>query len=301
LDLAAYLQEFVNYLTFERKLAQNTRVSYELDLTQFLNWLAEEKITTVVDRAILERYLAYLRHDLGVKDRSQARKVSALRQFFKYLERQEILVPSPMSLLDAPAQAKHLPKTLNEAQVNALLRAPDDATAFGLRDRAMLELLYATGLRVSELIGLQLQQFRMERRFLQVIGKGNKERLVPFGKDAETWLKRYIDQGRPALLKHRTNDLFLNRFGRAMTRQAFWQHIKRYGLEVGIPAKMISPHVLRHSFATHLLDHGADLRAIQMMLGHTDLSTTEIYTAVAKERLRQVHERFHPLEKLSHD
>lgn len=296
MQLETYLQDFLSYLTFERKLAQNTRVSYELDLNQFFEWLAGQP-QGVVDRALLERFLFFLRHDLGVKELSQARKISALRQFFKYLERQEILVPSPMSLLDAPTQVKRLPKTLNEALINALLQAPDVTTAFGLRDRAMLELLYATGLRVSELIGLQMQQFRMERRFLQVIGKGNKERLVPYGQAAQDWLRRYVEEARPVLLKHRTNDVFLNRFGRAMTRQAFWQHIKRYGLEVGIPAKMISPHVLRHSFATHLLNHGADLRAIQMMLGHTDLSTTEIYTAVARERLRQVHEQFHPLEQ----
>lgn len=296
MNLVAYFQDFLSYLTFERKLAKNTRVSYELDLEQFFEWLATQP-TTSMDRQVLERYLSFLRNELGVKDRSQARKISALRQFFKYLERQEVLVPSPMSLIDAPSQAKHLPKTLNEDQVNALLQAPDVTTAFGLRDRAMLELLYATGLRVSELVVLEVQQFRMDRRFLQVIGKGNKERLVPYGTEAQQHLRRYLDEGRPTLLKHRTNDVFLNRFGRSMTRQAFWQHIKRYGLEVGIPAKMISPHVLRHSFATHLLDHGADLRAIQMMLGHTDLSTTEIYTAVARERLRQVHEQYHPLEQ----
>jgi len=292
--LAEPLTAFADHLRFERKLSPHTVEAYTRDLTRFLGQLPVARVSEVTRAHVLD-YVDSLR-SAGLKERSQARKISAARQFFRYLIKTGVLEADPTALVDNPRRTHRLPKTINEATVTRLLTAPPADTPFGLRDRAMLEVLYATGLRVSELVNLRFDQVRLEPGLLIIMGKGRKERLVPLGSKALEQLTLYLDHGRPALTKGVTDAVFLNRFGRAMTRQAFWQHIKRYALEVGISPKQVSPHVIRHCFATHLLDHGADLRAIQMMLGHADLSTTQIYTEVARARLEAIHRRFHPLE-----
>ena len=296
-EASSVLDRFLNYLRFERKLSPQTLEAYGKDLFQFFIFSAPthpEQIT----REHIEAFLKQ-QSEAGISERSQARKVSALRQFFKHLLKLERITRNPIDLIASPSQYKKLPKTINEDLITQLIQAPSSDSAQGLRDRAMLEMLYATGLRVSELIKLSFSQVRMDPGFLIILGKGRKERLIPLGSQAKRHLQQYLDQGRAELQKVATDAVFLSRFGRAMTRQAFWQIVKKYALHIGISPKLVSPHVLRHSFATHLLNHGADLRAIQMMLGHSDLSTTQIYTEVARERLKRVHEQFHPLEGLA--
>lgn len=293
-EVAYTFENFLGFLSDERKLSPQTVTSYQLDLDQYLRFL-DGTPPEQADRKTISAFLALLAQH-NIKPRSQARKLSAIRGLYKFLLRMGRVETDPTELLNNPSQTKRLPKTINEKQVSRLLLSPPLDTGFGLRDRAMLEVLYATGLRVSELINLHMAQVRLDPGLLIVIGKGGKERLVPMGSKARESLTLYIQDGRPQLLKSPTHVIFLNRFGGAMTRQAFWQIIKKYALASGIDRRLVSPHVLRHSFATHLLNHGADLRAIQMMLGHTDLSTTQIYTEVAKERLKRVHQEFHPLE-----
>jgi integrase/recombinase XerD len=230
----------------------------------------------------------------GTKAASSARLLSSLKRFYRHAIRSGKLGADPTLTIDAPMLPRGLPKTLTEADVEALLGAPDDQTQLGLRDRAMLETLYATGLRVSELVGLSVAQVSRDAGIVRVMGKGAKERLVPLGEEALIWIGRYLDDGRAELLAGRTADaMFVTTRGGAMTRQAFWYLIKRYAYRAGI-VKGISPHVLRHAFATHLINHGADLRVVQMLLGHSDISTTQIYTHVARERLKQLHARHHP-------
>jgi integrase/recombinase XerD len=220
--------------------------------------------------------------------------LSSVRRFYRYLVREGIVTTDPSAEVDSPKLGRSLPKSLTEDQVVKLLQAPDTATALGLRDRAMLELLYATGLRVSELVSLGLSQLNLNAAVVRVVGKGNKERLVPFGEEAQTWLGKFLAQGRGALLgEHLSAALFPTVRGAPMTRQAFWYAIKRYARQAGLE-RAPSPHTLRHAFATHLLNHGADLRVVQMLLGHADLSTTQIYTQVARERLKSLHARHHP-------
>jgi len=238
-------------------------------------------------------YLAQ-RVNAGARSRTTARLLSSLRRFYQYLLREGLIQGDPSAQIDAPKLGRPLPKALTEADVESLLQAPDVSRLLGLRDRAMLELLYASGLRVSELVNLQVPQLNMRQGVLRVVGKGNKERLVPLVEEAAEWLQRYLEEGRPALLRGRPTDgLFVTQRGAAMTRQAFWYLIKRYARQAGIAAGL-SPHGLRHSFATHLLNHGADLRVLQMLLGHSNLSTTQIYTHVARERLKGVHAAHHP-------
>ncbi len=287
------LLEFENYLKYERKLSNHTAEAYLRDLAQFFRFSGKDPAET--DGGDLAGFLRFLT-ERGVKERSQARKVSALKQFFKRLVKLGALRESPLARIISPQQPKSLPKTLNEDQVTRLLLAPSADSPFGLRDRAMLETLYATGLRVSELVNLTFSQTRLDPGLLFVLGKGRKERIVPLSGEAKRHIERYLREGRPHLAKRPNDYLFLNRFGGPMTRQAFWQIVKKYALEIDVARAKISPHVVRHSFATHLLNHGADLRAIQLMLGHADLSTTQIYTEVAKERLKRVHQQFHPLE-----
>ena len=285
---------FSNYLRFERKLSDHTVVAYLNDLDQFIEGSGHRDLTRVDERD-LQRFLQ-TETERGIDIRSQARKLSSLRQFFRFLMKRDVISINPVDKIHSPHQVKRLPKTVNEKQITQLLAAPPSDTAAGLRDKAMLELLYATGLRVTELVTLNFNQVRMDPGILLVMGKGRKERLVPLGSRARQALDAYLKRGRPALAKLPNETLFLSRFGRGMSRQAFWQLVKKYALLAGLSPKQVSPHVLRHSFATHLLNHGADLRAIQMMLGHSDLSTTQIYTEVARERLKAVHARFHPLE-----
>ena len=228
------------------------------------------------------------------RPRSTARLLSSLRRFYQYLLREQLITDDPTAQIESPKLGRPLPKSLTEEQVEKLLQAPDAETALGLRDRAMLETLYATGLRVSELVGLTLQQANLQAGVVKVIGKGDKERLVPLGEEAVEWLQRYLNEARAKLLHGQISDaLFPTARGAAMTRQAFWYNLKRYTRVAGIETHL-SPHTLRHAFATHLLNHGADLRVVQMLLGHVDLSTTQIYTQVARERLKQLHAQHHP-------
>ena len=296
------IDAFLERAWSELGLADNTLSGYRLDLNAFARWLAEPgQASSLLDcrREQLYGYLAS-RADRGGKTgrgfsaRSNARLLSALRHFYRLLQREGRIADDPTLLVDAPKLPRSLPKALAEGEVEALLQAPPD-TALGLRDRAMLELMYATGLRVSELVGLRTDQVNLRQGVLRVTGKGGKERLVPIGAEAQHWLVRYVAEARDLLLKGlRVDALFVTARRAGMTRQMFWTLVKKHALQAGITSKRISPHVLRHSFATHLLNHGADLRALQMLLGHSSLSTTQIYTLVAKEGLKRLHAEHHP-------
>jgi integrase/recombinase XerD len=284
----------------ELGLADNTLASYRLDLEAFARRLgAHGSSLARCGREELFRYLGERSAKggttgKGYKARSNARLLSSLRHFYRAMVREGRIEADPTLLLDAPKLPRSLPKALAESEIEGLLRAPPE-TPLGLRDRAMLELMYASGLRVSELVGITAAQVNLRQGVLRVVGKGNKERLVPLGDEAAHWLNRYVAEARPVLLKGgRSEALFVSNRREAMTRQMFWTLVKKHAATAGIPAKRISPHVLRHSFATHLLNHGADLRALQLMLGHSSLSTTQIYTLVAKEGLKRLHERHHP-------
>jgi len=287
------IQRYRRYLTYERRLSPHTIQSYLLDLKQFREYLDMDDIRDVALENI-SSFLLYLSKE-NLAARSVQRKISSLKSFFKYFVVTGVLQENPVNLLSSPGKVQSLPKTLSEVEVEKLLNAPDYQTVRGLRDKAMLELLYATGLRVSELVHLTIQEIFYEPGFLKIMGKGGKERAVPFGESAGRWMKRYEQSGRNELMKKPVSEFFLNRYGHGMTRQAFWQIIKKYAIQVQIDRKKVSPHVLRHCFATHLLNHGSDLRSIQVMLGHENLSTTEIYTAVSHERLKSIHSQFHPL------
>lgn len=288
------LNRFLDALWLEEGLSQNTRSAYASDLTQFLAFAGLQGLTPLtLDRATIEAYLAY-RLKGGASARSMARLVSSLRKFFRFLVRESLIDQDPTLRIVPPRIGRPLPDTLTETDVEALLEAPDIESPLGLRDRAMLEVLYATGLRVSELVSLSWSSINQRQGVVRVLGKGSKERLVPLGEWAEEWMARYIRESRPALLGvHQSEDFFVTARGAAMTRQAFWYLIKRYAAQAGIK-KPLSPHTLRHAFATHLLNHGADLRVVQMLLGHSDLSSTQIYTHIAKERLKDLHARCHP-------
>ena len=288
------IERFLDALWMERGLSANTLAAYRRDLEGLSRWLDGQR-TGLPDtrRGDLERYLSQ-RTQHGAKASSAARLVSTLRRFYRYLAREGVLAEDPSDQLDSPKLGRPLPETLTEADVEALLAAPAVATPLGLRDRAMLELLYATGLRVSELVGLKTLQVNERQGVVRILGKGGKVRLVPMGEEADDWLRRYLRESRAALLKQaQCEQVFVTQRGGPLTRQAFWYVIKRYARRAGI-TKALSPHTLRHSFATHLLNHGADLRVVQMLLGHSDLSTTQIYTHVANERFKQLHAEHHP-------
>jgi integrase/recombinase XerD len=293
---AAVLDEFVDHLWLEDGLARNTLEAYRRDLRLFGTWLAARGVALpAASEADVGDYLAWRhRQKARPKTSTQARLHSSLKRFYAWLVRQNRIQADPTVRLDPPKKAQRFPKSLNEADVDALLAAPDVNAPRGLRDRAMLETLYATGLRVSELVALKNAEVSIDMGVVRVFGKGAKERLVPLGEEAVDWLERYRREARPALLGGRTADeVFVTALGRGMTRQAFWQLIKRYAMQA-IPGRSLSPHTLRHAFATHLLNHGADLRVVQMLLGHADISTTQIYTHVARERLKSLHARHHP-------
>ncbi|MCH2351916.1 MAG: site-specific tyrosine recombinase XerD [Pseudomonadales bacterium] len=283
---------FLDRLWLQRGLSPATIEAYSRDLHMFQQWV-EKPIETVSEFELLD-YLAQ-RHSEGLSSRSSARFLSSLRAFFRDALDNELVQQDPTANVRRPILGRPLPEALSEEEVNLLIQSPDpNSGPIELRDRVMLEVLYATGLRVSELVGLQLTSVNIRQGIVRVLGKGSSERLVPIGEDALTWLERYIDNGRSALLKRRLSDvLFLSNRGQMMTRQTFWHAVKKYSMRAGI-RRPISPHTLRHAFATHLLNHGADLRAVQMMLGHADLSTTQIYTHVAKERLKALHSVHHP-------
>ncbi|WP_431102834.1 site-specific tyrosine recombinase XerD [Roseateles noduli] len=285
---------FIESLWIEEGLSRNTQLAYQRDLQLLADWLAAERDRTLdqVEELDLMGYAA-ARHD-GGKASSANRRLSVFKRYFRWALRERRIERDPTLKLITAKQPMRVPKTLSQQQVEALLDAPDVGTAQGLRDRAMLELMYASGLRVTELVTLKSVHVGLREAVLRVTGKGDKERMVPFGEEAHTWLMRYLREGRPQLLGMRgTDDLFLSRFGQAMTRESFWRIVKKYALIAGITSP-ISPHTLRHAFATHLLNHGADLRAVQLLLGHADLSTTQIYTHVARERLKALHAAHHP-------
>jgi integrase/recombinase XerD len=291
------IDAFLDHLRVERRLSPHTLESYGRDLAALGAYAAAAgRQPEALDRHMLE---AFVRQQVsrGLAPRSVARSVAAIRGYYRFLVLDRHLEKSPADQLQPPRAWPALPKFLSLDDVDALIAQPDVSTVLGLRDRAMIELLYATGMRVSELVGVRGADLHVRERYLTCVGKGNKERLVPMGDQASDWVERYQREGRPALAKARgvrpSPRLFLNARGAPLSRVGFWKILKKYGRQANLPA-MLSPHVIRHSFATHLLDRGADLRAIQMMLGHSDLSTTQIYTHVLEARLRTVYDRFHP-------
>ncbi|WP_305810748.1 site-specific tyrosine recombinase XerD [Photobacterium leiognathi] len=289
------IERFLDAMWMERGLSENTLASYRNDLMKLLNWLKQESRNVInVSVDDLQRYQQWL-FDKDYKQTSRARMVSAIRRLFQYLHREKMRDDDPSAMLVTPKLPKRLPKDLSEAQVDALLDAPDVNDPIELRDKAMLELLYATGLRVTELVTLTMENISLRQGVVRITGKGDKERLVPMGENAIDWIEQFIETGRPQLLGEKSSDvLFPSRRARQMTRQTFWYRIKHYAVLAGIDAETLSPHVMRHAFATHLLNYGADLRVVQMLLGHSDLSTTQIYTHVATERLKQLHQTHHP-------
>ncbi len=290
----AVLDEFIDRIWLEEGLARNTLDSYRQDLTQFAAWLEKDAAKDLLqaEQFDIQRYLA-VKFPIS-KPRSISRLIASLRRLYRFSLRENKIAQDPSLQIESPKLPRSLPKSLSEEDVEFLLGAPNLDDPIGLRDRAMLELLYASGLRVSELVGVKVTEVSLSEGVVRVTGKGSKTRLVPMGEVAVDWLGRYLKEARPAILEKRLSDsMFVTQRGAAMTRQAFWYLIKRYALLAGIH-KPMSPHVLRHAFATHLLNHGADLRVVQMLLGHSDISTTQIYTHVARERLKQLHTAHHP-------
>ena len=288
------IDRFLESLWLEKGLSAHTRAAYRSDLALFNGWLQARDVQLAdVGRELILDHLAW-RLNEGYKARSTARLLSGLRGFYRFLLREQLISRDPTLQVDLPQLGRPLPKSLSEADVEALLAAPELDDPIGLRDRAMLEVLYACGLRVSELIGLTLEQVNLRQGVLRVFGKGSKERLVPLGEEAIAWIERYSKEARPFLLDGKPSDvLFPSLRGEQMTRQTFWYRIKYQAKVAGIN-KSLSPHTLRHAFATHLLNHGADLRVVQMLLGHSDLSTTQIYTHIARARLQELHAQHHP-------
>jgi integrase/recombinase XerD len=288
------IETFLDALWLERGLSENTLAAYRHDLAGLAAWLrSRNRSLTGARREDLLDYLS-ARFAEGAKPRTTARLLSSMRRFYRHHVREGRLQEDPSARIDTPRIGRPLPDSLSEDEVEALLSAPDVTDVLGLRDRAMLELLYACGLRVSELVNVTTEQVNLTQGVVRLVGKGNKERLVPLGEEAVLWLQRYLSDGRPELAGQAgARQLFITRRGGGMTRQAFWHRLRRYAIKSGIN-KNLSPHTLRHAFATHLLNHGADLRVVQMLLGHSDLSTTQIYTHVARERLKDLHARHHP-------
>jgi integrase/recombinase XerD len=289
------IDTFCDQLWLQDGLAAASLASYRRDLVGWRTWLTQRNASLLgVRRGDLEQWLAD-QFKAKAKSSSVARRLSALRRFYRFQLAQGAIAEDPTLRVQAPKKPRRLPKQISEAQVEALLAAPDTRTALGVRDRAMLETLYATGLRVSELVGLQRSQVAHDVGAVRVVGKGSKERLVPVGDEAAAWIGRYLAEVRPLLAgTAKRDEIFLTRREAPLTRQAFWALIKRYAVRAGIPKASLSPHVVRHAFATHLLNHGADLRVVQLLLGHADITTTTIYTHVARERLKQLHAVHHP-------
>jgi integrase/recombinase XerD len=292
----AVLDRFADGLWLADGLAKSTLEAYRRDLAQVARWLRDAQGRALLEALPedLQAHLAWQVQRKKAKPRTTARLVSSLKRFFQFAVREGLRADDPTADLDAPKLPRALPKSLSEAEVEALLAAPGFSHPQGLRDRAMLETLYASGLRVSELVGLKTVQVNLDMNVVRVLGKGAKERLTPLGEEAADWIRRYQREARPQLLGARKSDaLFVTARGGAMTRQAFWGLVKRHARTAGI-RQAISPHTLRHAFATHLINHGADLRVVQLLLGHADISTTQIYTHVARERLKAIHRKHHP-------
>jgi len=299
-SLSRSIDSFLNMLAVEKGLARNTLEAYSRDLNRLADFLKGRGVKTWEEsRTVhLRAYVSWLRQR-GLSARSVARHVVAMRQLYRFLEKEEVIRANPVPSFILSSRAIKLPHTLSGEEVEKLLKQPDSSELLGVRDQAMLELLYASGLRVSELVSLQTNQVRLEENYLTARGKGSKVRVIPFGKWAREKLLRYLQEARPKLLKGRMSPvLFVTRSGKGLTRQAFWKLIRRYALASGIE-KRVTPHTLRHSFATHLLEGGADLRSVQSMLGHSDISTTQIYTHLSRSYLKEAHRRFHPRERAS--
>ncbi|KMJ59832.1 recombinase XerD [Bacillus sp. LL01] len=290
------LKDFIHFLVVEKGLATNTVVSYERDLKSYLLYLNKvEEVSSLdeVNRATIIQFLKFLT-EKGKSSKTIARHIASIRSFHQFLLREKVTSQDPTVHIDRPKQEQKLPHVMSVEEVQALLEAPDNSKVFGIRDKAMMELLYATGIRVSELTSLNLSDVHLTMGFVRCIGKGNKERIIPLGKMAQTAITNYIEESRSQLTKKKTTDaLFVNLHGNRLTRQGFWKILKKLTKEAGIE-KELTPHTLRHSFATHLLENGADLRAVQEMLGHADISTTQIYTHVTKTRMKDVYSMFHP-------
>jgi integrase/recombinase XerD len=292
MNATVLIDQFLDAIWAEQGLSDNTLSAYGSDLRIFAKWL-KEKPMLEVDGGQLSDFLSS-RYKEGIGNRSTARILSSLRRFYGYYIRENSIQVDPTALIESPHLGHPLPTSLSEQDVELLLNAPEVTNALGFRDRTMLEMLYATGLRVSELVNLKFEQISFRQGVVRIIGKGNKERLVPVGEEAMSWLENYMTQARKTILGERQCDyLFVTKRAENMTRQAFWHIIKRHAKKAGIQ-KELSPHTLRHAFATHLLNHGADLRVVQLLLGHSDLSTTQIYTHIARERLKELHSKYHP-------
>jgi integrase/recombinase XerD len=292
MNAESLIEQFLDALWVEHGLSENTLSAYGSDLRIFAKWLGTKPMLEV-NGSLLSKFLAS-RFDEGVGNRSTARILSSLRRFYGYYVRENGICVDPTALIESPHLGRPLPGSLSESDVELLLGAPEISSALGYRDKTMLETLYATGLRVSELVNLKFEQISFRQGVVRILGKGSKERLVPVGEVAMAWLEGYIAQPRQSLLGERPCDyLFVTNRAEPMTRQAFWHIIKRHAKKAGI-TKDLSPHTLRHAFATHLLNHGADLRVVQLLLGHSDLSTTQIYTHIARERLKDLHSKYHP-------
>ena len=286
------IDQFLDAVWVEQGLSENTLSAYGSDLRIFAQWL-KSKPMLEVNTGDLSKFLAS-RYQDGIGNRSSARILSSLRRFYGYYIRENSITVDPTALIESPHIGRPLPHSLTEGDVELLLNAPETALPLGFRDKTMLEMLYATGLRVSELVNMTLDQVSLRQGVVRIVGKGNKERLVPVGEEAMSWLENYLNETRKSLLGERQcSYVFVTNRAENMTRQAFWHIIKRHALKAGI-SKTLSPHTLRHAFATHLLNHGADLRVVQLLLGHSDLSTTQIYTHIARERLKELHSKFHP-------
>lgn len=286
---------FLNYLSVERGLSGNTTVSYGKDLNFYMDFLAENKINTL-SKSTKDDVTGFMRYqkDKGLSSNSIARRLAAIKSFYKFLAREKVLKSDPASLIDSPKLWKKIPESLSVNEIEALLAQPNLRDKQGIRDKAILEALYATGMRVSEAVNLKSNNVNLEVGFLRCIGKGNKERIIPLGKKAAESIKKYLAVSRPHFLRGRESEyLFISRLGKKISRQSFWKIIKKYSRSARIK-KPIKPHILRHSFATHLLERGADLRSVQEMLGHANISTTQIYTHINKDRLKGIHKMFHP-------
>jgi integrase/recombinase XerD len=289
------LREFIHYLAVEKGLAKNTLLSYNRDLCSFCTYLRQNRVDSLqeVSRGQITDYLYALQKD-GKATSTRSRNLASIRSLFHYLFREKLVDADPTAELQSPRQEKKLPRILSAREVGLLLEQPNEKQVTGMRDKAMLEVIYATGVRVSELISLDQGDINLEAGFLRCTGKGNKERIVPLGTQAVRELRNYLGASRPKLVRQATeSSLFVNQHGKRLTRQGFWKILKKYARQAGIK-KEITPHTLRHSFATHLLENGADLRSVQEMLGHADISTTQIYTQVSKHQLRDVYDRAHP-------
>lgn len=291
MQMDPYLKQFVDYLTVEKRHSPHTVAAYRRDVSGFLTAFPGQPLDSITTSSVREYFLAL--HHKGLASRSLARMLSSLKTFYKFLVRENLVTVNPVEILESPRLWRKLPGILSLQDVEALLEAPDESTLQGKRDKAMLEVLYATGLRVSELVGLQIGNLNLEVGYLRSFGKGGKERVIPMGDAARQKVKHYIEEVRPKYIKNNTSSLFLTLRGAAMTRQGFWKLLKQYARKAGVSVP-VSPHTLRHAFATHLLERGADLRSVQQMLGHSDIATTQIYTHILQERMREIFDRYHP-------